>query len=200
MLDSVKSEAVVAYFGYGSLVNRATHRTEIVDAVPARLKGWRRRWQPNEKGSDRALLSVRRDAGATTDGLLVIDRAENLPAIELREQGYRRVTLTANDLEISGATSFEGPIHVYEGLEEGPSAPLHIFQSYLDAVLQGFLHEYGEAEVRRFVYETEGFDAAVLTDREGPLYPRAVVLSAAERTLFDALLEARGIRFVAPQR
>ncbi|WP_157776483.1 hypothetical protein [Nitratireductor aquibiodomus] len=29
---------LVAYFGYGSLVNRDTHRTEIVGAYPARLK------------------------------------------------------------------------------------------------------------------------------------------------------------------
>ena len=37
--------ALIAYFGYGSLVNRATLRTNVVGAGRARLKGWRREWQ-----------------------------------------------------------------------------------------------------------------------------------------------------------
>jgi hypothetical protein len=39
-------DEVVGYFGYGSLVNRATLRTEILAAIPARLNGWRRTWRP----------------------------------------------------------------------------------------------------------------------------------------------------------
>ncbi|MEK1890750.1 MAG: gamma-glutamylcyclotransferase, partial [Phyllobacterium sp.] len=58
-----KSGRLVAYFGYGSLVNRQTLRTEIVDAVPARLHGWRRLWRPRPDmpGFPAALLSIRRE-------------------------------------------------------------------------------------------------------------------------------------------
>ena len=55
-----RGSAFVAYFGYGSLVNRATLRTEIVDMVPARLSGWRRCWRhrPDMPGFPAALLTV----------------------------------------------------------------------------------------------------------------------------------------------
>ncbi len=180
--------ALVAYFGYGSLVNRDTHRTEIVDALPARLKGWRRHWVRRDEESSRALLSVRRDPASVIDGLLVIDRAENLPAVDLREERYQRVSLAPADLELSADLPADCPLHVYEANLVHAPVRLEIIQSYLDAVLQGFLREYGRSGVERFVSETEGFDAEILADRKTPTYPRAVVLSDEEKGLFDAIL------------
>lgn len=198
MPDGTDGAGLVAYFGYGSLVNRATHRTEIVAAVPARLKGWRRCWRPGGSGARQALLSVRRDPGAVCEGLLVVDRAENLPAVDERERGYRRVALTGADLALDGAMP-DCPVHVYEALAPEPAAGLHTIQSYLDAVLQGIFGEYGEAGVRRFMAQTEDFDLAVMADRAAPLYPRAVALEEAERSLFDALLQEHGMRFAPAQ-
>ncbi|WP_113155387.1 gamma-glutamylcyclotransferase family protein [Nitratireductor sp. OM-1] len=180
--------ALVAYFGYGSLVNRDTHRTEIVDALPARLKGWRRHWVRRDEESCRALLSVRRDPASVIDGLLVIDRAENLPAVDLREERYQRVSLAPADLELSADLPADCPLRVYEANLVHAPVRLEIIQSYLDAVLQGFLREYGRSGVERFVSETEGFDAEILADRKTPTYPRAVVLSDEEKSLFDAIL------------
>jgi hypothetical protein len=66
--------------------------------------------------------------------------------------------------------------------------PPMILRSYLDAVLQGFLHVHGEEGVRRFVAETHGFDTQLHDDRTAPIYPRAVMLNEAERLLFEHLL------------
>ncbi|MBE7186283.1 MAG: gamma-glutamylcyclotransferase, partial [Methylobacterium mesophilicum] len=70
-----------------------------------------------------------------------------------------------------------------------------ILQSYLDAVLQGFLAVHGEAGLRRFVSETQGFETMVIRDRAKPRYPRSVVLQPGEAERFDQLLLSRGARF-----
>lgn len=185
------SGGLVGYFGYGSLINRATHRTQIVDAMPARLMGWRRIWRPRPDmpGFSAALLSVRRQPGAGCDGLLVIDRMENLAAVDEREGRYRRVLLGPDELQAAGEVPRDCPIYVYEAETDVPAHPEEpkILQSYLDAVLQGVLHEYGEEGLRRFFAETDGFETLLEADREQPRYPRAVTLADAERALFDAL-------------
>lgn len=202
------SGEIVAYFGYGSLVNRATHRTEIVAARPCRLRGWRRFWRPRPdmpfnpaQATPVSLLTVRRVADSWIDGLLVFDRTENLPAIDAREAHYERRLVQPADIQLLEGRAPKGcDIFVYEAREgvpdhDGNACP--ILQSYLDAVLQGFLAEHGEAGLARFVLETDGFETAVLADREAPVYPRAVVLTASERALIDSLLAQRSIRYTA---
>ncbi len=187
---------IVAYFGYGSLVNRATHRTAILHAVPARLAGWRRTWRPRPDmpGFPAALLSIRPDQNAVCDGLVVFDRAENLAAVDAREARYRRVALPAASLETVAPLPDGLPLHVYLAQTDIPPhpEPPMILRSYLDAVLQGFLAEHGEAGVRRFVAETEGFVTPIHDDRARPIYPRAVDLAAHEVALFEALLSRIG--------
>jgi cation transport regulator ChaC len=194
------SGGLVAYFGYGSLVCRATHRTEIVHAVPARLKGWRRYWRPRPDmpGFPAALLTVREEAGAGCDGLLVFDRAENLAAIDAREARYRRVAIEPGALELRNQWPADCPIWVYVAQEELPvhPEPPTILQSYLDAVMLGFLEEHGEEGLDRFLTETRLFDLPIHADRRAPIYPRAVPLQAELAERFDVLLTARrGFRF-----
>ena len=188
---------IVAYFGYGSLVCRATHRTEIVAAVPARLKGWRRLWRPRPDmpGFPAALLSVRPQHGAACDGLLVFDRAENLASVDAREACYRRVALSSGDLVVNGPAAFDCPLYLYVAEEDVPPhpEPPAILRSYLEAVLLGFLREHGEGGVSRFIAETEGFGTGLHDDSHAPIYPRAVALEAAERDLVEDLLRAGGI-------
>jgi hypothetical protein len=191
----------VAYFGYGSLVNRATLRTDIVGIVPARLVGWRRYWRPRPDmpGFPAALLTVRREPGACCDGVLIVDRTENLAAVDRREARYRRVLLKREEMEAAPAIDDDVPAYVYEADPELPPhrEPPLILQSYLDAVMQGFLSVHGEAGLRRFLAETHGFaEIAVRPDRENPAYPRAVLLTDAERTLFDALCGEHGCIYV----
>lgn len=193
--DLASGGELVAYFGYGSLVNRATHRTKIIDAVPARLMGWRRCWRPRPDmpGFPAALLTIREEPGASCDGLLVFDHAKNLPALDEREARYLRVTVPPNQLETEMPVPDRCPVFVYVADADVPPhpEPPKILQSYLDAVLQGFLGEHGEAGVRRFIEETDGFDTPVQPDRLTPFYPRAVMLADTERVLFDNLLRAR---------
>ncbi|MEX0956220.1 MAG: gamma-glutamylcyclotransferase family protein [Rhizobiaceae bacterium] len=193
-------DGLVAYFGYGSLVNRATLRTEIVSAVPARLKGWRRRWRPRPDmpGFPAALLTVEADPAAGCDGLLVFDKLDNLAAVDQREARYRRVTLTRDALETNVELADDFTAYVYVAQAELPPhrEPPNILQSYLDAVMQGFLTEHGEAGLRRFAAETNDFHIPVLRDRARPRYPRHVPLSAEEAGLFDRLLDEIGACFV----
>jgi hypothetical protein len=194
--------AVVAYFGYGSLVNRATHRTAILHAVPARLKGWRRIWRPRPDmpGFPAALLSVRPEPQAVCDGLIVFDRAENLAAVDAREARYLRVALDVGSLQTAAPLPDALPLFVYVAQTDIPPhpEPPMILRSYLDAVLQGFLAEHGEAGVHRFLAETEGFETPVHDDRHRPIYPRAVDLAAHEAALFDTLL-VRALQAGAPR-
>jgi len=215
-LKQQKADAgvLVGYFGYGSLVNRTTLRTEVVAAFPARLKGWHRTWRPRPDmgptpgvalpdGLTPSLLSAhpapQQAPDRAIDGLLVIDFAANLPEIDSREFRYHRRDITFAELEFgsgvpSQVTDFTLDsgldLHVYEARIEHPPAQGHspILRSYLDAVMQGFLREFGEEGVHRFVTETDAFHTPIHEDRHAPLYPRAVTLSHAETELFDLAL------------
>jgi hypothetical protein len=191
---------IVAYFGYGSLVNRNTLRTNIIAAIPARLQGWRRLWRPRPDmpGFPAALLSVSREEGAGVDGLLVFDHRDNLDAVDLREVHYDRRDIELPHIETSVPLRLTCPIYVYEAQHDIPSHPKPpvILQSYLDAVMQGFLVEHGEAGLRRFVADTGNFDTPIWRDRAVPSYPRAVSLSAEEAELFDQLLADREVTFL----
>lgn len=195
--SELSDSAVVAYFGYGSLVCRATHRTDILAAVPARLKGWRRHWRPRPDmpGFPAALLSVRPDLGSICDGLLVFDRAENLAAVDAREVRYRRIEIADGDLELLAPAPYRCLTYVYVAEDHlpPPPEPPRILRSYLDAVLLGFLTEHGDDGLARFLAETEGFDVGIHDDRADPIYPRAVSLDDAHRRWFDDVLSGRGL-------
>lgn len=195
---------IVAYFGYGSLVNRNTLRTRYVDAQPARLSGWRRCWRPRHSDdmSDgeqvSSLLSARQHDGHAIDGLLVYDRVDNLRAVDEREARYDRVTVSLDDLELDVPVPDDCPVYIYEAHTNtalyDPGDP--ILQSYLDAVMQGFMHEFGETGVRHFLHSTDGFDRPVRSDRDDPVYSRAVELPNHQRELFDDLLMEKGVTYV----
>ena len=195
-MPQASGQGLVGYFGYGSLVNRATLRTDYVDIVPARLIGYRRGWRsrPDMPGFPAALLTVRPDAGVICDGVLVIDRAENLAAVDAREARYIRRTIDRTQVESPGGVPDGLPLYVYTADEALPphAEPPRILRSYLDAVMQGFLALHGEDGLRRFIAETENFDIPVHEDRDRPTYPRAVSLTPAEVDLFDRLLAERG--------
>ena len=170
-----------SFFGYGSLVNRATH--DYPAARPAQLIGWRRTWVRTDL-RDVVFLSVRPDPGTTIDGLVAQVPNADWHALDLRETGYDRIPA---DGQVSVET---GPIAVYHVPEarQRRAGDHAILLSYLDVVVQGFLREFGEAGVEAFFATTDGWDTPVRDDRAAPLYPRAQVLSAQERALTDRLL------------
>lgn len=191
---------LIGYFGYGSLVNKQTLRTRYISAHPASLKGWRRHWQsyPGE-GVERALLSIHEHPETIISGMLVIDRLENLPALDEREAFYRRVNLSAEDLILhDDGCDIEqfhtGRLFVYVAQHHDDKRP-PLLQSYLDAVMAGFHKEFGDEGLEGFLKTTVGFDREIIPDRDAPLYPRAVSIDRNMAALFDASLRAIGAHF-----
>ncbi len=183
----------ISYFGYGSLVNPATHRTEIIGYSKATLKGWRREWlaRPDNSFGNVVLLSVKRCENSEIDGLVVLDHAHNQPALDERESNYDRHTVSARAL--AGLKDFytsqvETSIYVASHFPQVDNAhEFCILRSYLDAVMQGYLHHFGEEGVARFVQSTDNFHFAICEDRHNPRYPRFVETSKSEQKLFDQL-------------
>ncbi len=192
------SDQLVGYFGFGSLVNKHTLRTDYHDIVKASLMGWRRHWQARTITIDEnaALLSIHRDPGCTIKGMLVVDLIENLPLVDEREEGYSRHKLSADDLELPDG--FEPPqeLYVYVGNEAQDVVDDGVLlQSYLDAVLQGFHQEYGEEGLQHFVETTAKFNRPLIADRNSPIYPRGVELASGQQQLFDQVLATAGVLF-----
>jgi hypothetical protein len=195
---------LVAYFGYGSLVNRRTWSPGPIGAWRATLAGWRRHWQPCDLGGpalrDAALLSVHKDDACEIDGLLILDQAVNLAAIDRREARYDRIGIDRDAFRPAGGdvipAALPAKIFLYVGRKSADArGEAKLLQSYLDVVLAGFLAEYGVAGIDRFMASTSGFGRPVIEDRARPLYSRAQTIDAGMARMFDARLAAAGARF-----
>lgn len=173
------------FFGYGSLVNLATHAYH--NPRPAQLAGWRRVWRHSTL-RDVAFLSVERCAqGTVIDGIVADVPNADWAALDEREFAYLRRIVT-------DAVAHDGPraeTAVYEvdgGVLAPPSTAHPILLSYLDVVVQGFLRVFGPDGATRFFATTHGWDAPILNDRAAPRYPRAQTLTPDETATVDAAL------------
>jgi hypothetical protein len=169
------------FFGYGSLVNRQTHI--YPDAHPAKLKGWRRAWVRTEL-RDLVFLSVVEDADAQIDGLIAAVPNADWAALDERETGYARLS-SGNAVSHPLSARTEIAHYAVPPEETGVAGDHKILLSYLDVVVQGFLHEFGEDGVQGFFDTTSGWETPVLNDRAAPQYPRHQVLSTVETALVD---------------
>jgi hypothetical protein len=179
------------FFGYGSLVNRATHA--YTDASPATLTGWRRVWV-HTPARPLAYLSVERAPESTIAGLIAHVPGGDWAALDLREHAYTRHLDHATPL---GAA--RQPIQVYAVPQDQAAPPqvAHpILLSYLDVVVQGFLAEFGPKGVADFFATTTGWDAPILNDRAAPRYPRAQRLTPSQTAVVDDRLEALGAKLM----
>lgn len=79
------------FFGYGSLVNRATH--DFCNAQPAQLTGWRRVWRHTDLRPV-AFLTVERDDQSTIDGLIAHVPRDDWAGLDQREWAYDRIPAT----------------------------------------------------------------------------------------------------------
>lgn len=193
---------MITYFGYGSLVNRTTHRTDTIDFMPVRLHGWRRQWlvRPKSKFGHVALLSVKPDAASAIDGLLVVDRAHNLDAVDAREIRYDRKVLELQNVKSLSAEKHDlllhhqtTPAYIYQAKQLPPfehGEKCRILRSYLDAVMQGYLKKFGREGLLRFIRTTDNFEIGIREDRDDPVYTRPVTTTKKERILFDDLAPA----------
>ena len=169
------------FFGYGSLVNARTHDYENVQA--AKLKGWRRAWRASPLRAVCYLTAVP-CAQSEIDGLLASVPGADWDALDHRERAYARVPLAGEVTHQAGDVE----VAVYaisEGAHSEPTAENPVLLSYLDVVVQGYLHMFGRAGVDRFFATTDGWHAPIQNDRNAPIYPRAQSLTTAERALVD---------------
>ena len=169
------------FFGYGSLVNRATH--SYPGGAPLTVRGWRRAWRHTTL-HPAPFLTAMADPDCEIDGLTAEVPMGDWEALDAREAGYLRAPLP------------EGPsiYHIPPGLHPEPDRAHPILLSYLDVVVQGYRREFGEAGVARFFETTDGWDAPLRDDRAAPVYPRAQVLDATETALVDGWVARVGMR------
>lgn len=181
-----------AFFGYGSLVNLATH--DYRDPRPASLQGWRRVWKHSSRRPV-AFLSVEPCAHTTLLGVVANVPNADWAALDLREQAYER-------RDVSHQIAHDGPPRitaVYEaarGYIAPPSTEHPILLSYLDVVVQGYLNMHGTDGARHFFDTTNGFEGPILDDRADPIYPRHQTLSVGERRVVDNALADRAARII----
>ena len=181
------------FFGYGSLVNRATHT--FSDAHPARLTGWRRAWAHTNL-REVAFLTAIPAPGHVIDGLVAHVPGDDWAALDRREHAYDRAPVTDTT---SHAVPRDIHVQVYaipHGKHGLPDVAHPVLLSYLDVVVQGYLTEFAEEGVQRFFETTDGWDAPILDDRAAPIYPRAQDLTAEEGALVDDWLRAVDARVI----
>lgn len=193
MTEQQLSDHHAYFFGYGSLVNRATHH--FSDAHRAQLRGWRRSWVPTTL-REVAFLTVTPDEHCEIDGLIAAVPADDWAALDERERAYDRIPASH---QVAHNLTHAAEIAVYSVPARNARATgeTSILLSYLDVVVQGYLTEFGEAGVARFFATTDGWDTPILDDRAAPLYPRHQLLSPAERALTDHHLAALNARLIA---
>lgn len=183
------------FFGYGSLVNRATH--DFPALRPARLKGWRRAWRHTDLRPV-AFLTAIPDPDAEIEGMIAHVPDDDWAALDQREWAYDRIIVTD---AVTHPLQTDVEIAVYAVPEERHHAPLDrhpILLSYIDVVVQGFLREYGPDGAERFFATTDGWDSPVLNDRARPRYPRHQPLSPSEIAFVDTHLHELGVRILQP--
>ncbi len=105
-----------ACFGYGSLVNRATHAN--APAQPACLTGWRRIWC--HTGRRRLAFLSAEPASSTIDGLVAVVPDDDGAALDQREAAYQRRPLPVETL--APAPDWAARIEIYT-IAAAPAGP-----------------------------------------------------------------------------
>ncbi len=185
------------FFGYGSLVNRATHAFD--DAHRARVRGWRRAWRGTPERAV-AFLTAVPDPMAAIDGLIAAVPGDSWAALDEREAAYDRVHVSD---DVHHPLPHRPQIAIYaipDGAHHAPTDDHPILLSYVDVVMQGYYNEFGAEGVAAFVASTAGWNSPVMDDRADPIYPRHQTLAARERRMVDDALEQVGARRIPLDR
>ena len=170
------------FFGYGSLVNTATH--SYPNAQKATLAGWRRAWVRSDQYDMVLLSAVPADPSAKIQGLIAAVPNADWTALDTRETGYQRV-LSDGKVSHEGDTAIEIAHYAVPRSDWRDGGIQTIRLSYLDVVVQGYHQQFGKDGVAAFFDTTDGWDTPILNDREAPHYPRSQILNHAETTLVD---------------
>ncbi len=181
------------FFGYGSLVNLATH--DFPDPHPATLRGWRRAWRHTDLRPV-AFLTAVPDANCEIEGMIAHVPRNDWDALDQREWAYDRITATGS---VTHPLTHDVEIAVYSVPHNRRNEPTEhhpILLSYIDVVVQGYLRAYGEEGADRFIGTTDGWEAPILNDRAEPRYPRHQQLRPDEKEFVDERLKSISARIV----
>ena len=179
------------FFGYGSLVNRATHA--YPSPQRARLTGWRRAWRHTGL-REVAFLTAIPDPASAIDGLIAPVPGGDWAALDAREWAYER--LPTPDVAHPLPHPVEIAVYAVPATSAAPDANHPILLSYLDVVVQGYHREFGPEGVAAFFATTSGWEAPILNDRAAPRYPRAQQLTETETALVDTHLARLAARLI----
>lgn len=169
-------------FGYGSLVNAATHDFE--NTQPAILHGWQRAWirSPLRKI---CYLSIVKSDGAQIRGALSEVHDHHWPELNEREAAYDLINaqgmVTADQIPAAQLSTFA--ISPDQG--QTPDRNSQVLLSYLDTVVQGYMAQAGPQGVSEFFETTQNWQATFINDRSAPIYRRHQPVTALERNLTD---------------
>lgn len=181
------------FFGYGSLVNLATH--DYHDPQPARLRGWRRSWAHTTL-REVAFLTAVPCAESEIGGLIAAVPNADWQALDQREFAYDRLP-TQNAVQHGMQQSPEISVYaVPQACQQAVTDQHPILLSYLDVVVQGYAQVFGKDGVAEFFASTDGWTAPILNDRSAPRYPRHQSLGSAELQLVDDHLNALDARII----
>ena len=122
------------FFGYGSLVNTATHGFRDVHAASAR--GWRRAWRHTRLRPVSFLTAVP-DALTRIDGVIAAVPGADWAALDEREGAYDRVP-ASEVIDHPAGAGLDIAIYAIPADRHGPPTEANpILMSYLECVLQG---------------------------------------------------------------
>ena len=166
-------------------MNTATHLYAPSERV--RIQGWRRIWR-QVAHHPVAILSAVPDTGSAIDGLIAPVADNNWAALDAREQGYDRLTLSSDALPQSHHHHTIAIYAVPASIADANPHKHPILLSYLDVVLQGYPQQFGPQGAEQFRATTDGWDRPILDDRAAPQYPRHQTLQTPQSTGVDAAI------------
>ena len=171
-------------FGYGSLVESYHDKAKYVEV----LIPYRRVWNAWNTKARATFLGLEKTADgnktAITGVIYPIYSKKEIADLDLREQGYSRLTIPNEDVKVKNEglnekmrnmkldASMELFTYVPQAAGNKPEAWFPILQSYIDLCANGFLRfrQEGQARdendpVRRFLDTTYGWSEYMLNDR-----------------------------------
>ncbi|MGB0960129.1 MAG: gamma-glutamylcyclotransferase family protein [Halocynthiibacter sp.] len=173
------------FFGYGSLVNSATHSYH--NPRPAYLRGWRRTWRHTHHRKVSFLTAVPCPQSEIW-GVVAEVPNKDWAALDAREYAYDRHNITDHIFNTDARPTDTAIYAIETGGHHAPTDAHPILLSYIDVVLRGYFDLFGDDGIAHFIATTDGWDAPILNDRARPLYPRAQALTKSETAQTDHAL------------
>ncbi|MCG7496653.1 gamma-glutamylcyclotransferase [Vibrio sp. Of7-15] len=178
-------------FGYGSLINTYSRQKtgQTGNSYPVSISGLTRHFGKIDSRYSISPLAAQQGKGECNGVLVEIDDIA-LAQFDLREKGYQRIIIEPEHITfLQAPVRLDSPVWAY--VRPNPKIPCHdqpIVQSYIDTVLAGCLsisHDFAQT----FINTTDGWQHALINDRENPIYGNLAGVQDHHRQQIDQLLK-----------